>query len=465
MIVVTTDQTAAPQNKRRLLPSLNVPAWRTIYLFFLVVLALSYWLFAWLMERIDLTTYQLPVEIPLPLPQFVVSFSSLFLPRVLRHFIPVILGWLIAYEMATNLLYYLYDLPSRKMARSNLGRLRNPGRSKGKAIQVTAQNLTQMRKESAQLRAGGPGRVQIPAGQVAVTERNGRFYRLLDAGTHALDSFEYIHNVLDLRPQQRNNPEVRLQSREGLEVCTHVSITFRISSGPNPASPRQPYPYDAAAVRRMAYAQINLGDDREASWEGIALAVVTSILSKIVFTFSLDELLQDSQTEIGTHLTISQQVEREARLGLAKQGIELIRVRIGRFRFPNDVTSQHIEYWSTYWDAQAAMAGTEGEAVALEELEIAKAEAEMDMIRAIVEGVHQAKQQGFQGTTDEVVALRLVDVLEKLARQSQEDISVPNQMLTQIKTLQQQLLLSGSMSKEIDQVPPPIINTNQETTS
>ncbi len=80
---------------------------------------------------------------------------------------------------------------------------------------------------SALLQSGGTWSVRNPAGQVAVTEHNGRFYRILDAGTHALDSFEYVHTVLDLRPQQRNNPEVRLQSREGIrslcERLRHIS--------------------------------------------------------------------------------------------------------------------------------------------------------------------------------------------------------------------------------------------------
>lgn len=457
------EQASTQEEKRRIFPSLSMPEWRTIYLAFLVVLALSYWLFVWFMERIELTTFEYPFPMPLQLPQFVVGFSTFFLPRVLRHFIPVILGWLVAYEMATNLLFYFYNLPSRKMARANLNQLANPGRSRARPIEIKSQTLEHIRNESALLQTGGPGRVLVPSGQAAVTERNGRFYRILDAGIHALDTFEYVHAVLDLRPQQRNNSEVRLQSREGLEVCTHVSITFRISTGGTLSSPRQPFPFDPEAVRKLAYAQVNLPHDHIGTWEGSAIGTVIGILSKTVFAFSLDELLQDSETEIGTHLTIRQQVEREASQTLARQGIELIRVRIGRFRFPDDVTSVHIESWSTYWDAQAEMADTEGDAVALEEIELAKAEAELDTIRAIVEGIHQAQQQGYQSTTDEVVALRLVEVLEKLAHQSQAEITVPDQMITQLQSLQQ-LLQPGSNPDQEKPVPPPILNPKKEIT-
>jgi len=177
-------------------------------------------------------------------------------------------------------------------------------------------------------------------------------------------------------------------------------------------------------------------------------------LRKTVMAFSLDELLQDSQTEIGAHLTIRQQVEREARAILREQGIELQRVRIGRFDFPDDVTSQHIAYWRTYWNSQAQAAKVDGEAIALEEMEIARAEAEMEMIKAIVDGIQQAEQQGYSGAESVVVALRLIEALQSLALQSQADASVPDQMMRQLQLLHQQLLATGSEVEGREQDPP-----------
>jgi hypothetical protein len=189
---------------------------------------------------------------------------------------------------------------------------------------------------------------------------------------------------------------------------------------------------------------------------------VVGILGKIVAAFSIDELLQDSQTEIGSHLTIRRQVEREARTKLSDQGIDLQRVRIGRFRFPEDVTLQHVESWSTFWDTQTELTRVDGEAVAIEEMEIARAEAEMEMIQAIVAGVQQAKQQGYGGTESVVVAMRLIEALEKLARQSQTDISLPDEMLPQLQSLHQQLLLSSGLSEGSKMTPPAIIGPDME---
>jgi hypothetical protein len=435
--------------QRRLrIPTPRIPTKRTLYSLFLLMITGFYWVFVWKMERINLADYKLPF--PLPMTQLFIVIMTFFLPRVLRHFIPVLLGLLLAYEVAANLLFYLYDLPDHRDARALLFRLRSPGRSGVNSVTVTPQTLERQREESARIRAGGPGRFEIPAGHAAVTEHNGRYYRTLDAGRHLLDNFEHIHAVLDLRPQHRNNLEVKLQSREGLEVTTDVSVTFRISTGNSPVTPRRPFPYDPVAVRKLAYSQINLPGHRVGDWEGSALGTVTSILRKTVMAFSLDELLQDSQTEIGAHLTIRRQVEREARDKLRSQGIDLQRVRIGRFGFPDDVTSQHIAYWSTYWDNQAELARADGEAIALEEMEVARAEAEIEMIKAIVGGIQQARQQGYGGTESVVVALRLIEALERLALQSQTDVSLPAQMLNQLQILHQQLLSAGNQAEGTD---------------
>ena len=360
-----TDNLSSSWQRRLRIPAPRLPGKQTFFSLFLLMIVFFYWVFVWQMERIDLAEYKLPY--PLPLPQLFVSIMTFFLPRVLRHFIPVLVGLLLAYEAAANLLYYLYDLPDHTAARSFLLRLRNPSRYRGTTITVTPQTLERQREESARIRAGGPGRFAIPVGHVAVTEHNGRFYRTHNAGTHLLDNFEHIHAVLDLRPQHRNKSDVRLQSREGLEVTSDVSVTFRISSGSRRATPDEPFPFDPVAVRKLAYSQINLPDNRVGSWESAALGMVIGMLRKTVMAFSLDELLKEPQTDIGAHLTIRREVERGAREILRGQGVDLQRVRIGSFGFPDDVVSQYIAHWSAFRDSEAESARTDGEAFAVEE--------------------------------------------------------------------------------------------------
>ena len=370
---MTSSSNTANQASKRT-SSARLPSKRTLYMLFLLFLFVAYWIFAWRMERITLTPADMPLTFLQGLPEWIVNFMGIFMPRVLRHLIPILLGWLLAYEIATNLVLHLYNLPDRATARGFLRRLRDPRRAGGAVITIAPQDLELRRLDSARLRVGGPGRITIPTGHAAVTELNGRFYRVIGSGGHALDRFEFVHSVFDLRPQERYDPDVKLHSREGLEVITDVGVTFRISAPEMSISLQQPYPYDAGIIREFAYSQLNLPGGQASQWEDIALNVVKGVLASSVATFSLNELLQDEQTEIGAHLTIRQSVTRDARARLREQGIDLISVRIGGFHFPDDVTDLHIQYWRSFWDNQARLARVEGEAPALEEMEIVRAE-------------------------------------------------------------------------------------------
>lgn len=447
---MTANQTSVSQGQTQK-KTARLPSKRTLYLLFLIFLFVIYWIFVWQMERIELEPADLPLPLLQNLPTWLIDFAGIFMPRVLRHFIPLVLGWLLAYEIAANLVYHLYDLPDRATARGFLRRLRDPRRAGAATVTVSPLDLESKRLGSARLRVGGPGRVTIPTGHAAVTEMNGRFYRVIGSGSHALDRFEYLHSLYDLRSQDRTDPEVELHSKEGLEFVTAVSVTFRIGAPELTVSVQQPFPYDADTVRKLAYNQTNLPGGHISNWENTALGVVKAALAASVSSFSLNELLQDEQTEMGAHLTIRRNVEREARIKLRDQGIELIRVRIGGFRFPEDVTDLHIQYWRTYWDNQARLTLAEGEAVALEDMDLARAEAEIELVKAVADGMEQARRQGYQGGVSEIVALRFVEALEKMALESKGEITLPEQLLPQLQYLQNQLQLTAQVDSTTDE--------------
>ena len=447
---MSASQTAAYEDEGGKRPR-RLPSKRTLYLLFLVFLFVLYWVFAWQMERVSLQPDDMPLPFMQSLPVWLINFGGIFLPRVLRHLIPLVLAWLLAYEIAANLVYHLYDLPDRAKARSFLRRLRDPRRAGGATVALSPEDLESKRSLSARLRVGGPGRISIPTGHAAVTELNGRFNRVIGSGSHALDRFEFVHSLYDLRAQDRTDADVVLRSKEGIEFLTSVSVTFRVFAPELSPSAQQPYPYDARIVRKLAYNQANLPGDRTSDWENAALATVKAILAATVTTFPLNELLQDERTEIGTHLTIRQNVERESRLRLREVGIDLIRLRIGGFRFPEDVTELHIQYWRTYWDNQARLTMAEGEAIALEELDLARAEAEEELARAIAAGMEQARRQGYQGSLSEIIALSFVDTLEQMAVNSAREAVLPDHLLPQLQTLQEQLLLTAGANSPVNQ--------------
>ena len=434
-------------NRRRPGPALphNQNRWLLPFLFLLLGL---YWLFARSIERIDLTQTN-PALIGLP--DVMVTMIELVTPRVLRHFIPVVAGVWFSYRAAVYLIQLLYDLPDWEAARDFFRRLRLGSMILELPLPIPSHQVEQMRRDLPQLHIGGPGLVQVQAGEVAVTELWGQVYRVLPGGSHWLRRFEYVQAVLNLHEHAKHVEGVPLVTRDGLELTADITIRYRISQGSEMPAKAKPFPYDETAVKTAAYDQTVIGPFTVSNWEDTPINVAKGTLKAIIAKLGLDEILQPNATAAEPHLAIGRQLERHTRLALLDRGIDLVSLQLGRFQFEETITNQYIEYWQTRWKIKADLSLADGEARALVEREVARAEAEVTMIQAIVEGVRRAQQEGHTGTVREIVAMRLIESLEKLARRSQNLAPLPSNLLPRLNEMRQELL-----------PPPPIIEEMNE---
>ena len=410
----------------------------------LIILLVFFWGFAVYVEGVDGILMQewlrgnavLSVLADLPAVPWILSFFHI---KVLRHFIPVAVGWYFAYDAAVVLVRMLYDLPDRAGAQRFLSRLRGSNLG-GSVPEVTPGSLAIQRHESVLLRVGGPGQVRVPPGHVLVTELNGRFQRILPAGKHRLGRYEYIHAALDLQPQERVLDEFAAFSRDGIELRVGLSIVYRLKMGSQVPTRENPYPYDETAVRTAAYAQTVI-DDRGtiSTWEDTPINMAKGTLTAILAGFRLDEIIAPERAGEEPYRTLRNELLRQLRLKLDNLGIDLQAVGIHRIDLPIGVNEQYIDYWKSHWESQMLLNMIDGEATAVEEMEIAQAEAEIMMIQAIQEGIQRAKREGSTAHMEEVVALRLVEALEKMARQSQRLSPLPNTLLPQLDGLRKQL--------------------------
>ncbi len=405
---------------------------------------LGYWVFAWFLERPDFAPAVrqfwdtwLPM---LPLPSIFVFLAEMLHPRVLRHLLPVILGWVLAQRAAVGLVQLLYDMPSRSAASDFLRRLQSGGQVNGDPIAISAPKLDMERRKSDLLRVGGPGAVIIGSGEVAVTELNGRFHRVLKSGKHNLERFEIVYAVLDLRQQERRVTAVPLVTKDGISLQADLYLTFRIDTGGEPVAPGNPFPYDEEAVRSAAYTQTIMPDNRVLGWDTLPERMARGKLGQIIRTYRLDEILRLPREDEDQYHAIQQNLTRELRRVLRDRGIELLSVVVGSFKLPDAVEDQYVRNWQIDWEMQRRIQQADGQAAALEEMELARAEAEITMVQAIVEGVQRARREGHPADVSEIMALRLIDALEQMARQSQHYYSTPMTMLPQLQSLRQQIV-------------------------
>ncbi|RMG90881.1 MAG: SPFH domain-containing protein [Chloroflexi bacterium] len=415
--------------------------------FFLAVMTIFYWLFARLLERIDLSPilnqwWQGQVPGAGPLPVFLVFLAELLHPRVLRHLIPVFVGWWLAHDAAVELVQTLYNLPDKGFASQFLSHLRSERPLAESYVEVNRQTLPKLREQSVLLRVGGPGIIKIGNTEVAVTEINGRFHRILSPGRHVLKPFEQIHTILDLRPQERTITNIPLLTRDGIEIHADISLIFRIQPGDEPATRTRPYPYDETAVYHAAYA-LTVTPKETITWETLPGNIARGLLSKIIAQHTLDTLLHPPGRTAQPFLAIQTELTQKLATALSQTGLKLEQVHIHRLELPPQAANQYIQNWQSQLDTQIRLTQMDGAIKNLEKTEIARAEAEVVMMQAILEGLQKARLAGSTSTMREIVALRLVEAMEKMARQSAEDIPLPGELLPNLEKLRQALLPEG----------------------
>lgn len=414
----------------------------------LVALLLFYILFVWYLEQISLTRWveQLTTASQLTWPYlfFVLTF------RVLRHLIPVAVGWWFAYQAAVETIQRLYDLSDSEAASRFLSRLRAP-MSRMKATLINRASLEKDREESVILSIGGPSKIAIAASDVAVTEINGRRARVLSSGKHLLSPFEYIHTVMDLREQERTESNVPLRTKDNIDVTADFTVVFRILRGETAPTKSKPYPFDEEAIWTAAYLLTVLKDGNISNWQYRPILTTKSKLTATVAKYHLDELMHPAGRSDEPYLALQREVLRSARAELFNSGIELISVHIHQIKPQKEVEDQYIAYWQSQWQAKARLSEADGQATAFEEIEIAKAEAEVAMIQAILEGIQRARRSGATSPTSEIVALRLVEGLERMAEHSRQTEPILP-LLTQLQAeLRASAILQSEQTPEGDE--------------
>lgn len=345
-----------------------------------------------------------------------------------------VLIWFTLWLVATTFFYLAFNQPTKGLD--------------GGGIQIRRTQFEEDKRNNPWLRVGGPGRFKVDHNDVIVTERNGRFWRVAGPGTYWLVPFETIRTVLDLRQQERDNPLVRLMTKEGIELRTQVSVTYRLARGDNLPADAWPLPFDHDAVRRAAYQDRVLPNGGVGNWEGVTLGRAVTILRQQVAQNELDELIYPevsfpARRGSDPHRELRQIVVREGKAALLAQGIDLLDVRLGALEPARPIQEHRVDYWKASWERQQRLDAAATEAEVLTRREFSRAEGEAAMIEAIMESIQQARLTGNQYTPRQIMALRMVESLERLVEGSSHATETP--LLKQLNILRDQLNIYDDM--------------------
>jgi hypothetical protein len=192
-----------------------------------------------------------------------------------------------------------------------------------------------------------------------------------------------------------------------------------------------------------AYAQTVLADGKIRDWRSTGLASAKSALAEIVSESRLDELAHPMQGGIQPHPSRNREMRRVTRDEMARQGVTVTDTRLGRLELPEAVLEKYLEYWRVYMEKKRRLDEVEGQPPLFEEKEIARARASALMFEAILEGLQRAKRTDPDGLSRRVVAVRLIETLQALARRSQDVSPLPERLMTSLGNMRSQLLDDG----------------------
>ncbi len=160
-------------------------------------------------------------------------------------------------------------------------------------------------------------------------------------------------------------------------------------------------------------------------------------LNKVVHRYSLNDIMFSDTVHANIHNELTPLVQ----IALKEIGFNLISIRVASIKPKNgEVFEQSIALWNARKEVDIYSQKAENEARYAFNAEVGKAEAELDMIRAIIEGVDQARREGAVIDVKSAISLRLIQAMEGLIAQAAENQPVSPQLMASLDTLNQMQL-------------------------
>ncbi len=247
---------------------------------------------------------------------------------------------------------------------------------------------------------GGPLRLIIFDGNAVYLERGGCFSRVVGPGrrTAFLDWFETVKEVVDIRPQVREETLAPCWTKDGIKV----NVTVRVECCLGDPARRRPgllYPFDPVAVRAaVERTSVRMPDGKTLTeMKGVDLVwgQVTSVVPDYLGSLNLDEILINH----GEGVILSEQTRQELlqRLNDLTRpfGYYVTDIQITRLEPPAVVREQRERNWQADLQSRANLLRAQAEAARIRAVEQARAEAQRDLILAIAEGLNRDPTRRF----------------------------------------------------------------------
>lgn len=260
----------------------------------------------------------------------------------------------------------------------------------------------------------GPGVMLIDTNTAVLLEQYGRLSRVLGPGVRFVHWAETARGAADLRPQLRRLGPVRASTRDGIPVETRVLVMFQIAPMPAPADgqyPKQPYAVNEECVHwAVYYTPVQAGQSPD--WGDLLPAIAADQARTVIMEHKLDQIFRPENPRLDAWGDIKGQYRARFKQALKdlEININIDALGCGLPQPPPAVTEQRVRSWRTPWMGKVLETQAQGEAEALAHMERARAAAQREMIKTIINSFDE-----LGGTLPrELVRMRLMTALEHM---------------------------------------------------
>lgn len=362
---------------------------------------------------VSIITHQADLAPAYPAPLLVDSGNFL---RFFAFLTPAVIGFLIAIIHSGKFMREFYSLRDERRGIAHLLRLLfywNPGLSAtahARAYEVDHEN-------EAMGKIGGPASVSVHGGTAVLLERGGGFSRIEGPGEIDLKPFERVQAVIDLRTLSRP-AHASARTKDGILVEADVSASFHLMMQLDDEDLSE---YDELPVSREVIRRIVYEAGSPSGWESAASKAVASGVNGIISKKMFDELWAPDDPKQNPRREMFDAVSVKAKANLRKKGIKLIDMSIGALDIDEKIVEQRRELWKAYWESQSSITEAEGDAEANRKIEIAKAQAQAELIQTITQGLRMILETSSEQTASVVVPI----VLSQIASATRFALSNP----------------------------------------
>jgi regulator of protease activity HflC (stomatin/prohibitin superfamily) len=274
----------------------------------------------------------------------------------------------------------------------------------------------------------GPGVVISRCDHAPVISDGVKFKGVRHPGASFLGFADRVAQAIDLREQLRAFT-VEARTKDGIGVSVPASAAFRIDCGEAQPELGQPFPFRArSAFLALHKAQFieHLGKGQVPErmethyWDDLPRVLGMRILRNIIAEYRFDDLCAPYRLADDPRQEIIKRFREELRKALKGYGIQLVGGGIGNIlpaeEKSRQIFEQRIRAWQAYWIRRVMQRQAEGQRSRMRQIEKARAQAQVEAIRAISDRLIRLKEGRGAVSPEEIVNL-FIDVIQTMAVQ------------------------------------------------